>query len=154
MTIYKDWCNWNTRRIKKMKQRYLKYKGWALFNISGGKKATDPERIPSRINKIPPQKKDYRKKKRTTLRHIIFKLPTAKGKSKEKILQKAKSGEKKLSFKGTRLRMTLHFVSEPRKIKSTVKCLCFGGEKNQPRILYPVKLSRKVKEIQRLWGQK
>lgn len=97
--------------------------GLSPFHISDRQKVTDPE--------DPTLEKNDSKKKRTTLRHIIFKLQEAKGKSKEKILQKARSDDKQLTCKGTRLRMTLHFLSEARKVKSTAKYLeCWGKKKS------------------------
>ena len=86
--------------------------------------------------------------KKSTPRHIIFKLQ--KIKDKEKLLKGAR-GKKYLSYRGTKLRITFDFCSETmqarREWSDIFKMLRKKKKKtHQLRILYPVKLSFQSEE--------
>ena len=58
-----------------------------------------------------------------------------------------KEGRRKshLTFRGTRIRITLDFFQKSHKQREWNEIFSIEGEKNQPRILYPAKISFKSK---------
>ena len=76
--------------------------------------------------------------KRTTPRHIIIKMP--KVKDKERILKVAR-GKQRVTYKGVPIRLSADFSKETlQEVFQVMK-----SKDLPPRLLYPVKLSRRIK---------
>ena len=80
--------------------------------------------------------------KRTTLRHIIIKMPRAK--DKERILQAAR--EKQLViYKRVPIRLSTDFSTETMQVRwKWQEIFKVNSKKLQPRLLYPAKLSFRI----------
>ena len=89
----------------------------------------EAQRVPYRINP-----------RRNTLRHILIKL--AKTNGKEKLLKAARE-KQQITYKGTPIRLTADFSAETlqarRECHDVFKVM--KGEKLQPRLLYPARIS-------------
>ena len=82
--------------------------------------------------------------KRPTLRHLIIKMP--KFKDKERILKTAR--EKQLvTYKGVPIRLSADFSKETLQARSDWQEICkvMKSRNLQPRLLYPAKLSFRIK---------
>ena len=82
---------------------------------------------------------------RNTPRHIIIKLP--KIKDKERIL-KAARGKERVTYKGVPIRVSADFSKETLQARRGWKEVfqVMNGKNLHPRLLYPAKLSLRMKE--------
>ena len=89
-----------------------------------------------------PKKLDPR---RNTPRHIIIKLP--KFKDKERIL-KASRRKERVTYKGVPIRLSANFSKETLQARRGWKEVfqVMNGKNLHPRLLYPAKLSLRMKE--------
>ena len=80
--------------------------------------------------------------KRTTLRHIVLKMPRVKDKE---IILKAAREKKRVTYKGVPIRLSADFSKETLQARSDWQVFKVLKSKDlQPRLLYPEKLSFRI----------